>query len=203
MDFLKDIQKQKIEIFKSSLLEINKKINLLSRKNPEKQIELLLKNSLWAGEKLQKFFKAQSPKSPPLKVLDIGSGNGFPGLLFALLFPQQRFYLCERIQKKAQALKGMAYRMQLPHVEVLCESAKELSPGFDRILSQASMPLDQLLPLTQKLLKIEGLAFLWTSKKDSRTSFPGLEIERLAGEGSQKSLLKLKKSSESPPFLRK
>ena len=190
MNPLSSKQSQQLKIFKKSLLEINKKINLVSRKRTEKQVEILIKNSLEAGKNLQKFFEPG-----PKKILDIGSGNGFPGLLFALLFPYQKFYLCERTRKKAQALQWMAYQMNLPHVEILCESARFLTPGFDRILSQASMPLSQLLPLSHKLLKTKGLGFLWVSKLDKIPHFPGLKIESLSSSSPLKRLLKLKKEA--------
>ena len=136
------------------------------------------------------FFKKKAQK-----ILDIGSGNGFPGIVFAIQFPQNRFYLCERRRKKAEALKWLVSQCGLSHVQILCQPAESLKADYDMIFSQASMPPHKIEKLLTGLLKKETKAFLWLSKKQLNsfeTSFFTEEI-RLSYE---KSLLKLSQLKE-------
>ena len=159
-------QKRQIQIYQKIVLEKNRSINLISRKNPQKQWELLLKQGLLSSEILAPVFK-----SSVSDVLDIGSGNGFPGLLFAMLFPKRKFYLCERIRKKAEILKFIKHESNLPQVQILCQPAEELNRAFDFILSQAGLPLEKMIRLLQKLLSPQGKAFLWHSEKGKKKTF--------------------------------
>ena len=94
------IQSRQINIFKACLLEKNQSVNLFSRKNSELRLKCLMDQALLAGRVLSPVLKRA--KGP---VLDVGSGGGFPGLVFSVLFPGTLFYLCERNKKKAEFLK--------------------------------------------------------------------------------------------------
>lgn len=158
MKNLVEKQQKQIQLFREEILKANKKLNLLSRKDPENQFQLLLEGSLIAGEILKPVLNpAQSP------VLDIGSGGGFPGLILALLFPKTPFVLCERRRKKVEFLKSTALSMDLKNVEVLCQSAESITQRFEMILSQACAPLDELLKILDLVLEKKGQAFLWQS----------------------------------------
>lgn len=181
-------QQEQIHLFKSVLLTKNQKINLVSRKNPEEQIELLLEELFLTGKKLEVFF------NKGFKVLDIGSGNGFPGLLFAVFFPKDKFYLCERVRKKAETLKNIAHHLKLSNIEILCKNSSDIEDSFERILSQAVRPSLSMLKGIQKNLNSDGLAFLWSSKKAQPTcSF--LNIEPFFVYKADKAILKLSKKS--------
>ena len=186
-------QDLKIQTFEKIILEKNQSINLISRKNPKKQWGLLLKQGLLSAELLSPVLNSSSED-----VLDIGSGNGFPGLLFALLFPQRNFYLCERIRKKAEFLKNIKYELALTNVQILCQPAEELDPVFTLILSQASRPLEKMLRLLQQILPPQGLAFLWQGEKMNKTKSlpPCLQLEVFKSYNIQKQtkfLLKVQK----------
>jgi len=187
VSFLTKEQESQIEAFKKTLLEKNQKINLVSRKNPEQKIDQLSKESLLAGLILKPFFKKKNQK-----VLDIGSGGGFPGLFFAILFPQNKFYLCERRRNKAEALKWLSSQCQLSNTEVLCQSAEELRPDYDLILSQAGMPQDKLTKLLKKLLKDQRRAFVWISQNQIPPSSSVFEIEKLKNSHPKKHILQLR-----------
>lgn len=153
---LSNKQEQQINFFKKELLEKNKVINLFSRKNPEKQINFLFDQAFLSGKVLSSVL---SENSGP--VLDIGSGNGFPGLFMGILFPETFFYLCERNRKKAEFLKYVLTESSCKNVKVLCKEAEEMEKQFSLILSQAALPTKQMLKLLTKLLSSEGEAFLW------------------------------------------
>ena len=187
-------QKEQLELFKKRVLETNSSINLISRKEPEKQWELLLKQGLLSAELLKPVFQARTED-----VLDIGSGNGFPGILFALLFPKINFYLCERIRKKAELLKRLKHELALTNVQVLCQPAEKLNRSFDLVLSQASMPLEKMIKLLQKTLSDKGQAFLWHSENwnQNPVSFSQMKVEvfkTYKAKTKTKLLLKAQKS---------
>ena len=152
-------QRQQIKIFKNLSLEQNQTINLFSRKSPTSQWEYLFDGSFQAGKILYPFI---SPlRQEPL--LDIGSGNGFPGLLFSILYPEKFFYLCERNRKKAECLKWILSKADIPNAKVLCQNAEDIERSFKIILSQAALPIKRILDLLSKLLSQKGQAFLWQS----------------------------------------
>ena len=186
-------QKQ-IEIYRELLLNQNQSFNLFSRKESKLKLKLLFEQGALTGKALSLVFKSLS--SP---VLDIGSGNGFPGLLLAILFPKNVFYLCERSRKKAEFLKHTASRAKINNAKALCQSAEDLKETFEVVLSQAAGPLDQMLRLLEKVLSSKGQAFLWQSyswkKNWPKTSLfiPTVfkSYKTLAGE---RLLLKIQKS---------
>ena len=167
-------QTEQIQSFQKSILEQNQSLNLISRKNPQKQWELLLEQGLLSAEILAPVLKSSSAD-----ILDIGSGNGFPGLLFAMLFPKRNFYLCERIRKKAEFLKNLKHKLTLTNAHILCQSAEKLNRSFDLILSQASLPLEKMTKLLQKVLSVKGQAFLWQTEKGDKERLlsPSFQLE--------------------------
>lgn len=153
---LSEAQKNQIEVFKMELLKRNKVISLFSRKNPNSQLKLLFDQGFLTGKYLSSIFK--QAKSP---VLDIGSGNGFPGLFMGILYPKAVFYLCERNRKKAEFLKTISSKARIPNIRILYQSAEEINTTFEVILSQAALPVEKMLKLLTKLLSHKGQAFLW------------------------------------------
>lgn len=151
-------QAQQIAIFREELLKVNQKLNLFSRKNPEQQVNLLFDQGFLTGGFLESVFnRATGP------ILDIGSGNGFPGLLMGVLYPKTFFHLCERNRKKAEFLKYVSAKAEISNVKVFCKEAEELKKQFSIILSQAALPEKKMLKLLIKLLALSGEAFLWKS----------------------------------------
>lgn len=150
-------QKKQIEVFRSLSLKQNQSINLFSRKSPDSQWDLLFDRGFQTGKCLYPVLSSLQ-KEP---VLDIGSGNGFPGLLFSILYPKSFFYLCERNRKKAEFLKWILNKAKVGNAEILCKNAEDIDQSFEIILSQAALPIKKVLNLLKKLLSLEGEAFLW------------------------------------------
>ena len=186
MGFLTKKQENQIKIFAQKILKKNKQINLVSRKNPEEQIRKLLKESKDSIEVLKRFFKKKNQK-----ILDIGSGNGFPGLFFAILFPDNHFYLCERRRKKAEAIKWISSECRLSNTQVLCQAAESLKPDYDIILSQAGMPPKKIEKLLKSFLKQQATAFLWVSEKQLPSFHSSFHKEKLPFFNGKKMILKL------------
>ena len=189
-------QDRQIEVFKTLLLEKNKSINLISRKNPEVQVQFLLKQNLLSAGFFAKILKKET-------VLDIGSGGGFPGLLFAILFPETPFYLCERNRAKSEFLKYVLNHAGIHKAQVFCQKAEDFGQTFKVVLSQASLPLSKMPKLLEKVLSPQGQAFLWHGP-DWKSQWPEtnkfkLELFKSYNiEGFKKVILKLRAFQPSP-----
>ena len=88
---------------------------------------------------------------------DIGSGNGFPGLALAGVFPGAHFYLVERSPKKAAFLRSTAGVLSLKErVQVEELDVREFGQRVPLLISRAFMPMAKAYPLLQPLLPPEG-----------------------------------------------
>ncbi len=89
------------------------------------------------------------------RVLDAGTGAGFPGVPLSLVLPDVRFTLAESTQKKARFVDGAVESLELHNVEVLAERAEQiaLAQRPEIITARAVAPLDRLLDLFAKPMK--------------------------------------------------
>ncbi len=89
------------------------------------------------------------------RVLDAGTGAGFPGIPLALVLPEVRFTLSESIQKKARFVDAAVESLHLPNVQVVSDRAEEraMLQKPDIITARAVAPLHRLVELFSKALK--------------------------------------------------
>ncbi len=97
------------------------------------------------------------------RVLDAGTGAGFPGIPLSLVLPEVRFLLCESIQKKARFVDSAVEALHLPNVHVFPDRAEEraLAQKPDIITARAVAPLHKLLELFSKPLKLGSELILY------------------------------------------
>jgi 16S rRNA (guanine527-N7)-methyltransferase len=107
----------------------NLKINVVSRKDID---ELYLRHVLHSLgiAKVQSF-------APGSKVLDIGTGGGFPGIPLAILFPETQFHLVDSIGKKIKVVQEVADGLQLKNVKITNARAETITGQYDFIVSRA------------------------------------------------------------------
>lgn len=122
----------------------NSKINLISRKDIA---ELALRHILHslAIAKVNRF-------NPGARILDLGTGGGFPGIPLSILFPEAEWLLCDSIAKKIRVVDDIATQVGLKQVRVHCGRAEDLNEKFDYVVSRATAPLSDLVRWTQKNL---------------------------------------------------
>ncbi len=126
--------------------EWNQKINLISRKDIE---HLPLRHILHALA-FAKIIKFQDGS----RLLDLGTGGGFPGIPLAILFPEVHFTLIDGRGKKITAVKAIAEELNLKNVLARHQRAEELKqPEFDFVLSRAVAPLSKLWNWSARLLR--------------------------------------------------
>ena len=122
--------------------EWNAQINLISRKDFEGFYERHVLHSL-AIAKLIKF-------SPGTKVLDVGTGGGFPGIPLAIMFPEVKFHLVDSIGKKIKVVNAVIESLELKNATAQQIRAEELKDKYDFAVSRAVTRLPEFVPWVQK-----------------------------------------------------
>lgn len=107
----------------------NEKINVISRKDTDSLYEKHILHSLGIA-KVMEF-------ADGTKVLDIGTGGGFPGIPLAILFPDVHFTLVDSIGKKITVVKGVAESLGLKNVTAHHMRAEQLKEKFHFVVSRA------------------------------------------------------------------
>ena len=144
---LTDAQWDLLAAYVSGLLEANKGVNLISRKD---------EGNIWRGHILHSLALTAVVKIPVgAKLLDLGTGGGLPGIPLAIVRPDISICLIDSIQKKARAVELMVESLPLPNTRVIAARAEELhSKGggtYQIIVARAVAPLVDLLKWTTKL----------------------------------------------------
>jgi 16S rRNA (guanine527-N7)-methyltransferase len=125
----------------------NSKINVISRKDMEQFYVHHVLNSLGIA-KVMEF-------QPDTKVLDIGTGGGFPGIPLAILFPETHFHLVDSIGKKITVVKDVVKQLKLTNVEAQQARAEELVRKYDFVISRAVTQMANFYPWVKNKIRKE------------------------------------------------
>ncbi|WP_143885053.1 16S rRNA (guanine(527)-N(7))-methyltransferase RsmG [Chryseobacterium binzhouense] len=115
----------------------NEKINVISRKDTDSLYEKHVLHSLGIA-KVMEF-------APRTKVLDIGTGGGFPGIPLAILFPETQFTLIDSIGKKITVVNGVAEGIGLENLTAIHGRAEKVKDKFHFIVSRAVTQMPEFL----------------------------------------------------------
>ncbi len=138
-------QLNQLEGLGSLYREWNSKINVISRKDEDGLYEKHILHSLAIA--------AVFHLSPGMKVLDLGTGGGFPGIPLAIFFPEVSFHLVDSIGKKIKVVEAVAGATGLKNVTSQHIRAEDIrNRKFDLVVSRAVAPLDQLWKWAKPLL---------------------------------------------------
>ena len=116
----------------------NNQINVISRRD----IDLLLERHVLHSSGIAKVM----PFLPGERVLDVGTGGGFPGIPLAILFPETRFHLVDSIGKKIKVVQEVAKATGLKNVVATHQRAEEVAGSFDFVVSRAVTQLKDFYP---------------------------------------------------------
>lgn len=145
---LTERQKEQYNLLKGIYLDWNFKINVISRKDMEQFYEHHVLHSL----AIAKYFELL----PGMKVMDLGTGGGFPGIPLAILFPQTEFYLIDGTGKKIMVVNAVKDAIGLENVVAEHKRAEEVKEKFDVITGRAVMTLPEIANLAGNKLRIRG-----------------------------------------------
>ena len=144
-EFFKDITPEQQELFGmlTPLYEDwNSKINVVSRKD----IDKLQLHHVLHSLAIAKFAQMAEIFTPGTKVMDVGTGGGFPGIPLAIMFPDVDFLLVDSIGKKIKVVTEVAGALGLKNVKAVKARAEEIDEKFDFIVSRAVTDLGNFLP---------------------------------------------------------
>ncbi len=154
---LSDVHVRQFQRYIDLILDWNKRINLISRKDESTIVENHILESL--------AFLLSFEISPGSKIVDIGSGAGFPSLPISLIRGDANFLLVESKRLKALFLKEVVSQLKLKNVVVLHGRVESISAQqvdeFDFALSRAVASLEVVYGWVEKILRPNGYYIAW------------------------------------------
>lgn len=120
----------------------NSKINVISRKDIQNLYEHHVLHSLGIAKVLN--FKDGT------RIMDLGTGGGFPGIPLAILFPDVQFHLVDSIGKKVRVAQEVATAIGLKNVRFSHARAEEIKDKYDFVVTRAVMPMVDLVKISRK-----------------------------------------------------
>lgn len=130
------LQRERFAAMQALYLEWNARINVISRKDTEHFYLHHVLHSL-AIARVVDF-------APGSRILDVGTGGGFPGIPLAVLFPKTHFTLADSIGKKIKVAQDVALRLGLDNVQTVNARVETLPERFDYAVSRAVAPMRDL-----------------------------------------------------------
>lgn len=137
---LSERQIERFAALKALYDEWNARINVISRKDMDNFYEHHVLHSLALT------LPMKGMVVPGDRILDLGTGGGFPGIPLAIFFEQCDFLLCDSVGKKTKVASQVAEALGLQNVRVVNDRAENLPGSFDYVVSRAVTSLDKMLP---------------------------------------------------------
>jgi len=132
---LTEIQKEQFSSLESLYREWNARINVISRKDIGYLSERHVLHSLGIAKFIQ--------FNHGTKILDVGTGGGFPGIPLAIYFPEVHFHLIDSIGKKIKVVKAITERLGLENLTSEQARAEDISGKYDFVVSRAVTTLPE------------------------------------------------------------
>ncbi|MFZ9660566.1 MAG: 16S rRNA (guanine(527)-N(7))-methyltransferase RsmG [Chitinophagaceae bacterium] len=144
------LQEKQFGMLGALYAEWNERINVISRKD----IESLYVKHILHSLSIAAIFDFSDAED--LKIVDIGTGGGFPGIPLAIMFPEVQFTLVDSIGKKLKVVEAVAEGIELKNIKTIHTRAEEIKDAkFDFVVSRAVAPIKDLWKWGRPLLRNE------------------------------------------------
>jgi 16S rRNA (guanine527-N7)-methyltransferase len=174
IDNFTDEQVNQFSQYFDLLLEWNQKFNLISFKSESDIVYRHFCDSLYAAKAIKEL-----SQSAELRIADLGTGSGMPGIPVKIVCPQTKMTLVESINKKCKFLEVVNDELKL-NLEILNDRAENIGQNkqyrqkYDFILSRAVSKLSPNLEIAIPLLKIGGFFIVHKTKESAQSPLEGI-----------------------------
>lgn len=138
---LTESQKAQFALLATLYKDWNLKINVVSRKDIDEIYTRHVLHSLGIA-KIQTF-------KPGARILDVGTGGGFPGIPLAILFPETQFHLVDSIGKKIKVVEEVSQGLGLLNVNVTNARVETITDQYDFVVSRAVAQMETFVHWTK------------------------------------------------------
>ena len=175
---LKEDQLDKLNIFYQLLIKWNEKINLTTITKKE---DVYLKH-FYDSLTLVKAIDL----SAPLKILDVGTGAGFPGIVLKIVFPNLKITLLDSLEKRIKYLNEVIRELQLEGIKTVCVRSEEYTKNhreeYDLVVSRAVAHLKILSEISFASVKVGGFLIAMKGKAQEELKESQDRIYQLNGK---------------------
>jgi 16S rRNA (guanine527-N7)-methyltransferase len=168
---LSDAQIQHLLDYAALIQKWNKVYNLTALRDPADMLTHHLLDSLTAIAPLRRHTQGQ-----PIKVLDVGSGGGLPGVVLAICMPELNVSCVDTVAKKAAFVQQVAVSLKLPNLRGLHARVESLTDPYQVICSRAFASLHDFVTWSRSALAEGGV---WMAMKGKH---PQGEIDALPAD---------------------
>ena len=151
LEHFPDLNNKQIEQFsmlKAIYENWNQKINIISRKD----IDNINLRHVLHSMSIAKFIKFKKQT----KILDLGTGGGFPGIPLAILFPDCNFILVDSVKKKITVVDNVVKELKLNNVISYCSRVEELDLKFDFLVTRAVAKMPKIINWSRGNFNLES-----------------------------------------------
>lgn len=157
-----DLLADKLSAFIDDLVKWNKVYNLTAIREPEQII-------------IQHIFDSLSvhPYLEGSRIIDVGTGGGFPGIPLSMLMPKKLFTLLDSNGKKTRFLQQMVINHGLGNCDVVQSRAESFAPQFDVVICRAFAALPDIVSFAGHLVSDEGMLLAMKGHLEESHPLPG------------------------------
>ncbi len=148
---------QKLNLWYQAFIQYNEHTNLMSSND----VKFIFEKHVFDSLAILKWDKFKEKK----KVLDVGTGGGFPSVILAVCFPDKKIIANDSRIKKINFIKEIKDVLGLDNLEILYSRIEEVSPlGVDLVVSRAVGKIEKVFELSKKHLSKGGSFLIYKSK---------------------------------------
>ncbi len=215
-EFLEELKKINIFLTEDKLMKLDKFYELLISWNEKINLTTITKKE---DVYLKHFYDSLTlvkavDLTKDLKVLDVGSGAGFPGIVLKIVFPNLKITLLDSLQKRINYLNEIIKELELKDIETICirveDYAKMQKEKYDIVTARAVSHLGILIETTFPLIKINGYLIAMKGNVETEIKESSKILNLIGGmivsccafelpiENSLRTLVKIVKENETP-----